>query len=140
VTFATYKIQPRNISLEKADLKKLIDYVGQKVKETRDRHKNETKFEGQSEQDKASILKTLDDAYQTATFFYAPEGEELLVYDSAIIDAPEFPERLTRFTIDTFIPFRNRTGLAPRNGIRIDLDFSSSKIMDYAARQSSSFP
>lgn len=141
MAFATYKIQPRNISFEKSDLKKLIDYIVQKTKETHDAHKRDLNLEKHSEEEKTSILNTLSEAYSVAVFFYGSDGEELLVHDSTIIDAPEFPDRLSRLTIDTFIPFRNRTnGLAPRNGVRIDLDFSSSKILDWQSNISAPTP
>jgi hypothetical protein len=65
-------------------------------------------------------------------FIYGASGEELIVYDSGIIETPEFPDRLTRLTVDTFIPFRNRTnGYNPSNGVRIDLDFTSPRIVDW---------
>ena len=136
MTFATYKISPRNISFEKSDLRKLTDFIAQKTNETKEAHKQSLNFEGQTDEQKAELLKTLDEAYTIAVFVYGTEGEELIVHDSAIFDAPEFPEKLTRLTIDTIIPFRNRTNFGPRNGIRIDLDFSSSKILDWQSNLS----
>lgn len=139
--FATYKMSPRNISLEKSDLKKLIDYTLQKTRETHDAHKRDLKLDGQTEEQKKSINTTLDEAYKIAVFVYGVEGEELLVHDSTIIDQPEFPDQLTRLTIDSFIPFQNRTnGLNPRNGVRINLDFSSAKVLDWQSNVSGPTP
>jgi hypothetical protein len=140
MTFATYKVHPRNISFEKSDLKRLADFVTQKTAETKEAHKQNLNFEGQTGEQQADILRTLDEAYKITIFVYGAEGEQLLVHDSTIFDAPEFPEKLTRLTIDTIIPFRNRTNFAPRNGIRIDLDFSSSKILDWQSNLSGPTP
>lgn len=137
MAFATYKITPRNISLEKSDLKRLIDYVAQKTRESIDTQKREINFNELNEEQRANINRLLDEASRPAVFVYGSDGEELLVYDSGIIDAPEFPERLLRITIDSFIPHQTRTnGSPPRNGIRIDLDFSSAKILDWQSNVS----
>jgi hypothetical protein len=71
---------------------------------------------------------------------YLGSSMSLSIYDSNIIDAPEFPDRLTRLTVDTFLPFRNRTNFAPRNGGRVDLHFSSSKILDWQSNISGPTP
>jgi hypothetical protein len=140
MAFATYKIHPRNISFEKSDLKRLADFITQKTNETKEAHTHDLNFEGQTADQRTDTLRTLDEAYKIAVFVYGAEGEELLVHDASIFDAPEFPEKLTRLTIDTFIPFRNRTNFAPRNGIRVDLDFSSSKILDWQSNLSGPTP
>ncbi len=137
MAFATYKMTPRNISLEKGDLKRLIDYVAQKTRESIESQKREINFEDLNEEQRESVIRTLDEASKPAVFVYGSDGEELLVYDSSIIDAPEFPERLLRITIDSFIPYQTRmNGTHPRNGMRIDLDFSSAKILDWQSNVS----
>jgi hypothetical protein len=88
MAFATYKIFPRSISIEKSDLKKLIDFIVQKTNETKEAHKQNLNHDGQTEEQKTDLIKTLDEAYVTAVFVYGVEGEEFIVYDSNIIDAP----------------------------------------------------
>lgn len=140
MAFATYKLTPRDVSLDKSDIKRLVDFVINKTNEAKEIHKANLNLEGQTDEQKADIYKTLDEAYRAAIFIYGTEGEEFLVYDSGIFDAPEFPDLLTRVAVDTFIPFRNRTNLAPFNGMRIDLDFSSSKILDWHSNLSGPTP
>jgi len=77
MVFATYKIQPRNVSCEKVELKRLIDYVIQKTRETHDAHRRDLNLEGQTDDEKNATYKTLDEAYRAAVFVYGAEGEEL---------------------------------------------------------------
>ena len=132
MAWRSYKLAPRNISLEKGDLKRLIDYVIQLTSETRTAHAGSINFSELSEVEVARVNSQLDQAYKAAVFIYGNEGEELLVNDSTIFDQPQFPEVVNRITIDTLIPYQfvdnNRS---PRNGVRIDLDFSSSQVLDW---------
>jgi len=141
VSFGTYKMAPRHLSLEKGDLKRLIDFIIQQTRESREAHRKELNLANESDESKAAIHNMLEEAYRVAVFVYGADGEELIVYDSNIIDAPEFPDRLTRLTIDTFIPYRNRiSGSSPRNAVRVDLDFSSSGILDWQSNVSGPTP
>jgi len=107
--FVTYKLSPRNVSFEKADLKRLTDYIVQKNREAHDIHRNSINFDTISAEQRDPIWQTLEEAYQTAIFIYG-DGEELLVYNSTIFDSPEFPEVISRVSIDTFISISEPNG------------------------------
>jgi hypothetical protein len=124
----------KSLSLDKEDLKKLLDILQLRAKDASDIEYK--KGETQEKTDSKTLRANLDICAELKITIKGSQNEELFGTIDEVFSFPSFPEKIESVYVNSELVYRTNFDYYPANSFRLFIDFKKHKVLDFSFQPS----